>query len=315
MSGGTGHHTEHTIAVAAAPRIVYALIADVSAWSHLFPPTIHAERTAGDDVEEQIRLWALANDEVKTWTSRRWLDPGSRRIRFQQEISHPPVASMIGEWSMRPGPDGGTTLVLTHDFSVLNDDSEAAEYIVQTIDRNSGAELAAIKTATERHADLPDLVLSFEDSVVVDGDLSQVYDFIYRCQDWPKRLPHVARLSLQENEPGLQVMEMDTRTPGGDVHTTRSVRVCFPRTRIVYRQTVLPPLMAAHTGRWLFTESRNGVHAVSRHTVVIRPEAVPALLGAGSTIKDARSRIRETLGANSMATLRQAKAHVESGHG
>jgi ribosome-associated toxin RatA of RatAB toxin-antitoxin module len=308
------HSAEHTIEVAAPPDTVYGLIADVTAWPHLFPPTIHAERAACTDTEERIRLWALAGGEVKTWTSRRWLDAGARRIRFRQEVSHPPVDSMTGEWSMRPGRDGGTRLVLTHTFSVIGDAPETVAYIAQTIDRNSGSELAAVKSLSEGAAELPELLVSFSDSVLVDGDLAEVYDFVYRAQDWPQRLPHVSRLDLREDENGLQVMEMDTRTPSGDVHTTRSIRVCFPPGRIVYRQVVVPAVMTAHTGEWTFNKTADGVLATSQHTVVIAKDAALAALGPGGTLAAARQRVRETLGANSLTTLRQAKAHVEGSH-
>jgi aromatase len=306
MADEQAHSAEHTIEVSAPPDIVYGLIADVTSWSHLFPPTIHAERVAGDDSEERVRLWAFANDEVKTWISRRWLDSADRSVRFRQEVPHPPVRSMTGQWSMRPGPAGGTTVVLTHAFSVNGDGQANAAYIADTVDRNSRSELAALKAAAERYAQLPDLVLSFEEALLIGGDGPAVYDFIYRCAQWPQRLPHVARLTLREDEPGLQLMEMDTRTPDGGIHTTKSVRICFPATRIIYRQVVVPPFMAAHTGQWLFTESSQGIRAVSRHTVVIKPDAVP-----GTPIADMRQRIREALGANSLTTLRQAKAHVE----
>ena len=55
-----------------------------------------------------------------------------------------------------------------------------------------------------------------------------------------ERLPHVARVVLTEDTPGLQFLEMDTRTKDGSTHTTKSVRVCFPDTRIAYKQITLP---------------------------------------------------------------------------
>src|SRR5512132_2182772 len=111
------HSARHTVAVDAPPEAAYRVIADVGAWPHLFPPTVHAERLAGDDAQERIQIWTLANGEVRTRTSRRRLDPGACRVAFRQESSPPPVASMGGAWSMQPAPDGGTVLVLDHDFT------------------------------------------------------------------------------------------------------------------------------------------------------------------------------------------------------
>ena len=64
----------------------------------------------------------------------------------------------------------------------------------------------------------------------------------------------MSRVSLEEDTPGLQVLETDTRTKSGSVRTARFVRVCEPSKKIIYKQTVLPPLMTVHTGRWLIEE-------------------------------------------------------------
>lgn len=308
------HRTEHTITVAARPEHAYDVIADVAAWPHLFPPTVHAEEVSRDGDEQVIRIWAFANGEVRSWTSRRWLDRAGMRIRFRQEVSSPPVASMGGEWIMRAAGDR-TEVVLTHEFEAVDDDPAQVEWITKAIDRNSGQELESLRRTAERLAENDKLVVSFADTVVIAGELPEVYDFIYRCQDWPDRLPHVSRLDVAEDEPGVQVMEMDTRSPDGDVHTTKSVRVCFADDRIVYKQTMTPKIMTAHTGEWQFTRCPEGVLATSRHTVLIAPDAVTDVLGPQGTVDDARTAIRDALGTNSLTTLRRAKAYVENGHG
>lgn len=295
--------TEHTITVAAPQDVVYGLIADVSRWPACFPPTVHAERISGGDAEEVIRIWAFANGEVRNWASRRWCDPGASRIRFRQEISSPPVASMGGQWSLTAAPGGGTVVVLTHDFTTVGNDPAQVEWVRTAIDRNSTAELNAVRATTE----LADRTITFEDSVLVQGNRDVVYDFVYRCQDWPDRLPHVARVDLREDAPGIQLMEMDTRSPDGDPHTTTSVRVCFAPDRIVYKQTVMPPVMSAHVGEWRFSTQADGVLATSRHTVVVDPDAAPAM-----SLGELKDRVRGALGANSRATLAHAKQHAES---
>jgi aromatase len=307
------HTTSHDIAVAAPPTAVYGVIADVTAWPHLFPPTIHAERVAGDDRAEQIRLWALAGDAVKTWTSRRTLDPALGTITFRQEAPHPPVTSMTGTWSIQSaGGDGGggSVVTLTHEFSVADDTPANLALVGEAIEHNSRSELAAMRTAAE-HASWPDLLLSFSDSVLIDGATADVYEFLYRCAEWPQRLPHVSRLDLTEDEPGVQMMEMDTRTVDGDTHSTKSVRICFEPNRIVYKQTVVPPYMLAHTGEWTLADTEHGVETTARHTVLIDAERAIALLGPGSTIDDVRAKIRSALGTNSRTTLRHAKDYVE----
>ncbi|MEU0336025.1 aromatase/cyclase [Streptomyces sp. NPDC006193] len=305
-------HTEHTVTVAAPAEALYGVIADVTRWPAVFGPTLHAERVAGDGSGERIRLWALANGEVKSWTSWRDLDAGAHRVAFRQEVSQPPVASMRGEWIMKPGPGGSTVVVLTHDYAAVGGDLGDAEWIGRAVDRNSRAELEALKQAVERRPGLGELMTTFEDSVLVDAPPGQVYDFVQDCGRWPQRLPHVVRLEVREQPGGIQWMSMDTRAPDGAVHSTESVRLCFPASHIVYKQTTLPKLLAAHTGRWSFTESSGGTLATSQHTVVIDPDRIGDVLGRGATVADARAFVRRALGANSTATLRLAKEHAET---
>jgi aromatase len=304
------HRTEHTITVRAPADALYDIIADVTRWPALFGPTVHAVRVEGDDAQERIRLWALANGTVKSWTSRRALDRAGRRVRFRQEVSSPPVASMGGEWIMQAQPGGETRVVLLHDYTAVDDDPDGAAWIATAVDRNSESELAGLKAAAERLT-ADGLVMSFEDTVTIAAPSSEVYDFIYRCDLWPQRLPHVAALELREEVPGVQKMVMDTRAPDGSTHRTESWRICFQASEIVYKQVVTPALMHAHTGRWLFEEVPEGTRATSRHTVVLNPDNV-SVLGPDATVTDARAFVHRALSTNSTTTLNQAKDHVEA---
>ncbi|MGW0707278.1 aromatase/cyclase [Streptomyces sp. NPDC002643] len=306
--------TRHTIEVAAEPKAVYALIAAAEDWPHVFPPTVHVERLDGDDRSERLRIWAFANGEVRSWTSRRQLDPGALRVTFRQEVSSAPVASMGGEWIIEAAP-GGSSVVLLHDFTVVDDDPVARAWVEQAVDTNSGSELAALKTAAESLAAEPGALLSFADHVDISGPKEelkeQVYDFLWRADLWEERLPHVNRLVLTEPGEDVQTVEMDTRAADGSVHTTKSVRVGFAPDRLVYKQTEVPPLMAAHTGRWTIEPTPDGVRATSHHTVVLRLDRVRELLGPDATLDSARDLVRGALGRNSTATLTLAKEAAE----
>lgn len=307
----TAHLTTHSTAVAAPPERVYRIIADVTGWPQYFAPNVHVEILESHGRSERIRIWATANGEVKSWTSRRELDPEGLRIRFRQEVSQPPVAAMGGEWLVHAVDGGGSLLELKHDFSAVDDTPEGVDWITRAVDRNSAAELAGIKELAELGDGLSELVFSFEDTVRVAGDGGDVFAFLDRADLWPERLPHVARLDLTEAAPGLQVMAMDTRTADGSVHTTESVRVCFAPDRIVYKQTAVPALMAAHTGHWRITPDAEGVSVTSGHTVTLKPSAIEAVLGPGKTVADARAFIHRALSTNSSTTLRHAKAYAE----
>jgi len=302
----------HEIDVHADAEVIYGYIADVTNWPQIFPPSVHVERLESNGSRERIQIWATANGEAKTWRSQRLLDPVAKRVEFRQEASQPPVASMGGTWIIEPLGTDRCRIRLLHDYRAVGDDPDKLAWIDQAVDRNSRAELAALKANSELAAATPDVLLTFEDAVHVDGAAEDVYDFLNQAQLWQRRLPHVARVSLTEDTAGLQVLEMDTRTKDGSVHTTRSVRVCFAPHRIVYKQVVLPALMTLHTGRWLLEEIGGGLKVTSRHTVAINEANVAKVLGAKATMADARSFVRNALGTNSLATLEHAKRYAQA---
>jgi aromatase len=304
---------EHEIMISASADAVYRLIADVENWPRIFPPTIHAEQVEATGDTERIRIWATANGAAKNWTSRRVLDPALRRIEFRQEVSTPPVAAMGGTWIVETISAEQCKVRLLHDYRAVDDDPEGLAWIDEAVDRNSRAELAALKANVERIVGPnEDLLLSFEDTVRIQGSVKDVYDFLNEAGLWKERLAHVARVELTEDEPGLQVLEMDTRTKDGSTHTTKSVRVCFPHHKIVYKQTTLPALMTVHTGYWLLEEAGDSVYATSQHTVVINTENIQAVLGEQAGVAEARDFVKKALSGNSGATLGYAKAFAEA---
>jgi aromatase len=307
----TVRDAEHGVRVGASAERVYALIADVGQWPEVFPPTVHAECVEQEGNSELIRLWATANGTAKTWTSRREHDPERMSVSFRQERSQHPVGGMGGKWVVEPVSDSECQVRLLHDFFAATDDPADLDWISEAVDRNSRSELHALKTSAELTG--PDQLITFEDTVEVDGSAKDVYDFINEADLWPERLPHVARVGLEEETPGLQILDMDTSTKDGSVHSTRSVRVCQPYTSIVYKQVVVPALMTLHTGRWLITERDDGGLAVtSRHTVRINTAKIADVLGPDADVQTAQRFVRTALSGNSLATLRAAKAYAES---
>ncbi|MFI9812614.1 aromatase/cyclase [Saccharothrix variisporea] len=303
---------EHRIEVRAPAEVVYGFVAEVANWPQIFPPSVHVEHLERGEREERIQIWATANGEAKTWTSRRALDPDSLRVEFRQEVSQPPVASMGGAWIIEALADGGSRVRLLHDYRAVDDDADKLAWIDRAVDRNSRSELAAMKANAELAAGSSELLLTFDDTVRVDGSAKDVYDFLDQAQKWEQRLPHVARVSLVEDTPGLQWLEMDTRTKDGSVHTTKSVRVCFPHHKIVYKQVVLPALMTLHTGSWLLEEDSDGVSVTSRHTVAINEANIAGVLGPDAGVAEARAFVRTALSTNSLATLGYAKEYAEA---
>jgi aromatase len=301
----------HEIDVAAEAATVYDLIAGVERWPLCFPPTVYARRLSGDDTNEVIELWALANGTPRTWTSQRILDAANHRVVFWQQTPRPPVASMGGSWRVEPTMPGRCRVVLTHDYAVVDDDDGALAAVARAVDTNSNAELVALKRTAERSTGGEELQFTFEDSLTIDGDFADVYEFVRDCGRWPDRIPHVRRLDVEEIGQ-LQVMTMDTAAPDGSVHTTRSTRVCFPLERIVYKQTSPPEGLATHIGEWSFRQAGDGVEVTSRHSVVLDPVGLQALTARGVEIIDPRGTVRRSLGANSLATMTSARSYLAS---
>jgi aromatase len=302
--------TTHTTFVAAPPQAVYNLIADATRWPFIFSAFVHVDQLAGGPSEDRLRLWAVGNGAVRSWTTRRLLDGDDQRIRFRQEAPAAPVASMTGEWVFVPLPGSGTSVVLLHEFRAIGDDPVNTALIKQAVDRNSTAELAALKRTAELGERLPTLVHSFTDTLTVGAPLEPVYKFLYRAHEWPKQLSHVSRLVLDEAVPNVQTIEMDTGEPDEPQLTTRMVRVCFPYRSIVYKQTHPPQMISAHVGEWRLYPTAEGVRVIARNTVMIRPDGV-ATGQPGGVQRDAEM-VRDALRRSCQATLLGAKDAAET---
>ncbi|MGH3566948.1 MAG: aromatase/cyclase [Pseudonocardia sp.] len=307
------HTMEHARIVHAPAVVLYELVADVSRWPVIFGPSLHVRHLQRGPTRERFELWALVGGQVKTWTSRRTLDASGLRITFEQERSHAPIMSMGGAWSFRALPGGRTQVVLDHHFSA--DGQRVIDWIAAAVDRNSEEELAALGRIAELDAPVSEIIDTFDDTVRLSGSAADAYTFINRSDEWPDRLPHVRRVLLREERPGVQHMEMDTVTADGSAHTTTSVRLCFPSEQIVYKQLVPPAMLLGHSGSWHFADvpgDSAGAVVTARHTVAINPSAAREVLGADSTLADVRHYLREALGGNGRATLAQAGSYAES---
>lgn len=314
-SGRATHHAEHEIAVDAPAQRVYEVLADVQRWPLMFDLTVHGEIAERDGQDERIRVWSATNDgAARTWTSRRHHDPEKLTIGFHPDKTRPPIGGMTGTWAVEPLTDDTCRLRILHDFFPATDDPADLDWINNALDRNTGVELAKVKARAES-LDSP-VLLTFDETVEVEGSAKDVFDFLNEAQLWKERLPHVSRVSLEEETPGLQILEMDTRIKDGSVHTTRSVRVCEPSKKITYKETVLPALMTLHTGRWLIDEhGPDRVSVTSEHTVRINEERITEILGEDADLARAQDFVRNALSGNSLATLKLAKAYAEDAAG
>ena len=155
-------HTEHCITIEAPVQVVYDILADVVGYATLFPPTRSVEILEEDTGYQIARLEVDVGGQLQTWTSRRNLVADRRIISYQQIQKAPLLKHMSGEWRCFPLTEQRTQLVLTHDFEVREPTEgkvigqytpEEAEAIVcDAVERNSRADLAAVKKEAERRA-------------------------------------------------------------------------------------------------------------------------------------------------------------------
>lgn len=314
MTGERVHRRTYAVDVAAPAGVVYGLIADTTQWPLFVPPSIHVERLDFDGVLDRFQMWVTAGGTVKSWLSRRTLDAQAHRIDFHQEVPAGPALSLGGRWSVEARGAGRSRLTLDHEFTVADDRPEDLAWLERATDTNSRAELARLKETAERWTELDSLLLTVEESVRVKGPAELVYDFLYGIADWPGQVPHVARADVAEERPGVQVVSLDTVSAAGPAaQSTQEVRICFPHAfRIVHKQTLTPPLLEAHTGEWSVIPDETGVTALARHQVLLRAEAVEAVLGRGAGVQEARDHVSELLAGQSATVLNLAKRHAES---
>lgn len=286
------YKTAHQTRVAAPARTVFDLIDDIDKWPRVFPQIVHTQRLPGRDDWQRARIFVWTGEKAATWVALRRSAPGQMRLDYRQEEPWPPVIDMGGSWVVESSGDSACVVHLQHDYQAARNDTETLSRIDSLLDRNSQAELAAVKEAAERD---PALLAVFASSLDIDAAPEQIYRFLRNVEDWATHVPHVASAELTPLAPDLDLVDMDTRTDQGLIHKARSVRVCQPECRIVQKYLLLPPIAALHIAEWLV----DGSAVTAKHTVVVR---------------DVQSRdfARKALSDNSRLTLAAAKATVEA---
>ncbi|ABD13499.1 hypothetical protein ThrDRAFT_04660 [Frankia casuarinae] len=306
---------EHEIRVGAPAGFVYRLLAGLEHWPSIFAPFVHAERLGTDGELERVGMWTTSGTRVERWVAFRRCQQEDLRIWFRVEQPPPPLESMERAWTVVPVSDGECLLRLAHELRVTAGVSADIGAVVRQVDVVAEAETAAVRAAAERAVSAPDFLLTLHDDVRVDGPADRVYDFLYAVDRWPDRLPHVTRVDVQQDEPDVQLVEIDTAERRGGVLTTRTARVGRPPRGIVYKQLRLPPLASSHHVRWDIEDG--GDHTVVRsiQTVVINGPGIAELLGASTSLEQARSFIRTELGSKVRLILDQAGQHVADAAG
>jgi C7-C12 aromatase (ARO/CYC) len=302
------HSASDEVVVAAPAAVARGLVDDVIGWTQLHTTAVHAEILEDDGTEQLIQHWAVADrHSVRTWKVRRTRE--ADRISFVHVPAEHPFASLSGEWTFKE-QDGKTVVTLRHDFTLAEGEEGRLDEVTDRLHAGNQDYLRVLGYAAENGEELDQLIIRMEDPLFIAGDIKDVYDYLWEADKWEERIPHIAKLDLEQPADNVQFFDMDTSTPDGSSHRTRSVRIAVEPDIIVYKQTELPVLLDGHTGHWKFTQTPEGVIAEARHTATIKPSALH-ILGEGTTVQDARNYLRRVLSANSMSNLRLAKAYAE----
>jgi acyl carrier protein len=153
------HHREHAISIEASVDTVYDILADLKGYERLFPPTQSVEILEEGSGYQVGRLVVDVGGRLQSWVTRRDLDAQRALIRYRQIETAPLIGHMSGEWRCFPLGGSSTQLVLTHDFAVREPHNgsvaglpvqQAEDALNGAVERNSHADLAAVKAEAER---------------------------------------------------------------------------------------------------------------------------------------------------------------------
>ncbi|MCX5381222.1 SRPBCC family protein [Streptomyces sp. NBC_00091] len=306
MSVERVHRMSYAVDAAAPAGALYTLVADATQWPLFVADTVHVERLDFDGAADRYARWADVDGELRRSLVRRTLDAGRRSVAFSEERPGAPVTAAGGSWSVEELAPGWSRLTLEREI-VLGGRSPEAERVIASVEKGDRAALAGLRTAAERWRRLDGLLMSFEESVRIEGPAEPVYAFLYEVGSWPGQVAHVVDAEVTEDRPGVQRTRLVSLADDGSEYTTRAVRVCFPAAgRIVFKRTRPHPLLAAHAGEWSVEPDASGVTVVCRHEALLDEPAVERILGPDADLARARRYVREVLGRESRATLAPA---------
>lgn len=303
-------HRMSCAADAAAPAgALYTLVADVTQWPLFLPDTVHVERLDFDGSADRYVRWADAGGELRRSLVRRTLDAGGRRVLFREERPDAPVTASGGSWTVAELAPGWSRLILEREITLDGGRTAEAERAVARAEEGARAALDGLRTAAERWRRLDELMVSFEESVRIEGPAEPVYEFLYGVDSWPGRVAHVLEAEVSEDRPGVQRTRLVNLADDGSAYPSEALRVCFPAAgRIVFKRTRPHPLLAAHAGEWCVEPDASGVTVSCRHDVLLDERALGR--GPGAEPAAARRYVREVIGRESRAVLEPATRYA-----
>ena len=154
----------HTIRVAALPKRVFELVANIERWPALFDSLESVEHVGFDGVCERVRFRKRVDGVTHSWISVRELNPKRLQVRFRQVDVPSPLASMGGLWLVVP-KGIGSVIALDHYYRVADDLSVTAARVEREIAARSTSMLTALRRTAEFDGGVAELIESYSDRI------------------------------------------------------------------------------------------------------------------------------------------------------
>ncbi|OLB76120.1 MAG: hypothetical protein AUI14_19685 [Actinobacteria bacterium 13_2_20CM_2_71_6] len=198
---------------------------------------------------------------------------------FSHEPPTPPVREQRGEWRFTALSDGSTLVEMTH--IVTADDAAVAERITEDHDRTAPIQLGGYQKVAELGPRLPELVVPYADSVLLDGTVEDVFAALLADGTWADGPVTTTPLAA----------DADLITFGGaDSQPVRCLRLLFPADRIVFKFLDVPGWLGAHVGTWRLRPEGDRVHVRREHFATLSPRALAEPPHALAELRDRAAR-------------------------
>lgn len=314
----TLHRTEHDALVAAPAADVLALLDALTDWPLLMARIVHVEPLTEDGPVRLAHIWSLSALGIDDTVCRITPGPDDAELTVALVAARPPASALSLRWRAEPDGTEHSKVTLTQEFEAIADDPEAVRLLRRLLGTLADSDLSSVRRAAAIHAAYPACRFSFSNRVPLAPDASAdaAFDFLSRPEKWPSHLPGVALVSLHEERPGTQRLELSVEEPDGWLREERSARLCLPQQLRIVQKNLRPrtPLFS-HMSVYSVTRGTDGeAGSVScQHTMVLDPLAVAPAFGLDATFAEAAEEVRRAVSAESLLTLRWAALVGERG--
>ncbi|MBZ4417197.1 phosphopantetheine-binding protein [Myxococcus sp. RHSTA-1-4] len=158
--------------------------------------------------------------------------------------------------------------------------------------------------------DDPEREYSCEARAVIQRPRGDVYEALFRLEDWPRHLPHVLGVNVLYDDGRYQEFTMRVASKTSPLEV-RSVRDCDGAARIDFFQPQPPPYLRHHSGGWRFEERADGSTEVHTfHRWRLNPGVARELFPhTGVPVEE---QVRDVLLEHARLALSLWKSHLES---